>query len=180
MKRLLFVLLLVPSIVMGQGYYLQTAYSAQAQNKLWFDLFNASGSGKTIYINAIAMQKNFTAVTGTAWQLDLVRTTSVGTGGASLSIYKFDSQAPNLPAGITARAGATGGASLGNSVRLLFLHSEETNQAAQLQEAMPIWPPLIPFFRVNIILREGEGITLKQITNTTIQTYSVWVAFTTI
>lgn len=179
MKKLV-VLVLFALPCFGQSYYFQTPFVALAQNKIHFDLFNASGSGKNIHVLIVTVQKNFAAVTGVAWQADFVRTTSAGTGGADVTIKKFDTQAANLPAQITVRSAATGGASLGDVVRQVFFHSEETNQAAQVQEALSVWPPSLPFFRwsyASLVLHEGEGLALKQIGTTTAGTYSVWVAF---
>jgi hypothetical protein len=180
MKRILVLLALFASSASAQTYYFQTSFAALAQNSLRFDLFNGSGSGKTVNILAIVMQKNFASVTGVAFECDLVRTTTVGTGGSAITPLKFDTGVANLPAQVTVRSTATGGAALGSNIRQVFLHSEETNVAAQLQESIPIWPPLLPFFRwsyMSLVLHEGEGVTLKQISATTAGTYSVWVAF---
>jgi len=178
MKKYAFVCVFIFTTVFGQGtYYFQSGYVALAQNKVFFDLFNASGSGKKVYLGPVYFQKNFAAVTGVQFQMDLYRTTSVGTGGTTLTPLKTDTQFPALPAQITARHAPTGGAAAGDMIRQMFYHSEETNQAAAMAEFLPSW---LTFWRqpVGILLREGEGAAFKQITATTAGTYNVWIAFT--
>ena len=168
-------LVLTSSIVFGQGtYYFQSSYAVLAQNKVFFELFNATGSGKKISLGPVYFQKNFAAVTGVPFQMDLYKTTAVGTGGTTLTVYRADNQAPAFPAQITARHAPTGGATAGNPIRSMFYHSEETNQAASFQEALPSWFTLWHSPAL-IIIGENEGIALKQITATTAGTYSVWV-----
>jgi hypothetical protein len=163
-------------------YILQTTFVALAQNKLFFDLFNATGSGKIIRVQYVGLQKDMSAQTGVAVQFNLNFTTTVGTGGSALTAIKLDSGNAALPAQITARSGATAGATLGNLLVSRFYHSEETNIAAQVQEAFSFWPLLTGPHRSagvqDIVLREGEGLTLKQITNTTAGVYNAVVIFT--
>lgn len=159
---------------------LQSGFIALAQNKLFFDLFNATGSGVVLQIVAIALQKDMSAQTGVAVQFNLNRTTAVGTGGAAITPVKLDSASASLPAQVTARSAATGGATLSDLIISRFFHSEETNVAAQVQEAFPFWPPcwVLPFFDQNLIINANEGVALKQITATVAGVYNVWVAFT--
>jgi hypothetical protein len=163
--------LLFVSSTTAQSYVFQSGFSALAQNKIFFDLFNAAGSGKTVYVRQIFSQKNFAAVTGVPFQMDIVRTSTVGTGGTALSLVPVQISSPSAPAEITARHAPSGGATQSAVIRSLFFHSEETNQAAQSQEALPL-------LAQNLIIEPGEGIAFKQITATTAGTYNVWVFIT--
>lgn len=161
---------------------MQSGFIALAANKLFFDLFNATGSGKILQVLAIALQKDMSTQTGVAIQFDLHKTTSVGTGGTGITPVKLDSGNAALSGSVTARFAASGGAALGDKLISRFYHSEETNTAAQTQEAFPFWPPVILpglHFHQPIMIRENEGLTLKQITSSTAGTYNVWVLFTT-
>jgi hypothetical protein len=162
-------------------YCIQSTFQTLAQNKLYFDLFNATGSGKVVEVRAIVLQKNMAAQTGVAIQFDLHFTTSVGTGGTVLTPIKFDSTNAALPAGVTARHAASGGAALGGLIMSRFYHSEETNVAAQVQEALPFWPPVATLYLEPqaLTLNENEGLTLKQITASTAGVYNCSVIFTT-
>lgn len=161
-------------------HYFQTGFIPLAQNKIFFDVFNGVGSGKILQVSCIMVQKNFSAVTGVPFQMDLYRTTTPGTGGSSLQIENLDTADALIPAEITARSAPTSGASLGSLVYSKFFHSEETNQAAAVQEAFPMWPPPFPFFKWTAmpVVREGHGLALKQIANTVAGTYNVWISIT--
>ncbi len=162
-----------------QTWVMQSGFIALAQNKLFFDLFNATGSGKVLRVKWIALQKDMSAQTGVAIQFNLNRTTSVGTGGTGITPVLLDSNNTALPAQVTARFAASGGAGLGDLLVSRFYHSEETNVAAQVQEAFPFWPlNHWALIEQDIVIRENTGLTLKQITNSTAGTYNVVVCFT--
>jgi hypothetical protein len=158
----------------------QSGFTALAANKLFFDLFNASGSGVILRLVAISLQKDMSTQTGTNVRFDLFRTTSVGTGGTTITHNKNDTNDASLPAQVTARTGATGGATQTDLFLSRFYHSEETNVAAQAQEAFPFWPPggISLWMPVDLTARENYGFTLKQITSTTAGVYNAWYMFT--
>jgi hypothetical protein len=118
--------------------------AAVGANKVYGDLFNATGSGKTIRVqSAFAFAANDVAVTGTLGvRLHLTRTTSVGTGGTTIAtdetsltlgtIAKLDPSLASLPAQITARAAPTGGAAGGAHITMRHVFTEETNAASAL------------------------------------------------
>jgi hypothetical protein len=162
-------------------WVVQTSGSALANNKQHLTLFNAAGSGIVIHVNAIMAQKDWAAVTGVAWQLAVRRVTSAGTGGSALTIASLDTQQAALPAAVT----ATNNASTPTESTTIYtaqLHSEETNQAAALREMFPIWPVaagVVTPDLADLVIRAGQGMTLKQLTNTTAGTYYFTVLFTT-
>jgi hypothetical protein len=163
-------------------YIFEAGFNALAQNKIHMEIFNASGSGKRVKVWFITMQKDFSTQTGVAFEVDTFFTSAVGTGGSTLTATKLNSKNDNLPTGITARHAPSGGATAGSMIRKKFLHSEETNVAAQVDEALgSIWPPNVAhhLFVQPIILNEGEGVAVKQITATTAGVYNTWAIFTT-
>lgn len=124
------------------AYTLFVPSQAAGANKVYFDLFNASGSGKTLRLKSVEVVKNgSTAVTGTVTvQLFLTRTSAIGTGGTAavregtalnaISLNKMNPANADLPAGVTARTAPTGGATAGAVVAEVHVHPEETNAAS--------------------------------------------------
>jgi hypothetical protein len=118
--------------------------AAVGANKVYFDLFNATGSGSTLRVRSVfAFVDSDTAVTGTLGvELNLTRTTAVGTGGTAATtegtsltaatFSKFDPDMANLSASITSRLGPTGGATAGAVLGRRWVFTEETNAASAL------------------------------------------------
>ncbi len=146
--------------------------SAVGASKNFFDLFNAAGSGKVIKILAIFAYPDIdTAVTGVVGvQLDLFRTTAVGTGGTAATnngtvstaatISEMDSANADPPVQITARLAPTGGATAGAWLATRWVFTEETNAAAAFAAAVGV-----EFIRnegAKLMLREGEGMKIQQ------------------
>src|SRR5215216_5505669 len=77
--------------------------SAPGAAKNHFGLFNATGSGKKISIRKIFVNSYMTgAQVGAALSVNLVGSTSAGTGTTTNTIRKFDTTDPDLPPEITA------------------------------------------------------------------------------
>ncbi len=122
--------------------------SAVGANKVFFDLFNATGSGSTLRIRSVfAFVDSDTAVTGTVGvELNLTRTTAVGTGGTAhttegtaftaLTVQKLDPAMANLNVNITARLAPTGGATAGAWLGQRWVFTEETSAPAGIQGAL--------------------------------------------
>jgi len=118
-------------------YNLFVPLQAVAANVVYFDLFNASGSGAIVEVKSvIPVVSGATAVTGVLGvDIFLTKTTAVGTGGTAatqegtgLTTCTFsghDNQQP-LPALITARLTPTGGATAGGVLSWCSLSAEET------------------------------------------------------
>jgi hypothetical protein len=171
-----------PASIPGDAAYIvQSGFQALAQNKVFISLFNASGSGRKVKVWAVKMQKNFAAVTGVAFQMNLSFTSTLGSGGTTLSPRKTHSGLPELPAQISALHAPTTAPTETVLLFSKFLHSEETNAAGAVDEMIgAIWPIVIQGQRGNapITLNEGEGINLKQITATTAGVYNCAMIFT--
>ena len=155
----------------GAAYSLFLPAVAAGANKVFFDLFNASGSGKTAKIKSIrAIKDGSVAVVGTlSVKLYLTRTTAVGTGGTAAvengtsltapAISEHDTASAALPAQITARAAPSGGATAGAVICERHVFTEETNASTYdrveflLPEGLDVEP---------LVVREGEGVRVVQ------------------
>ena len=156
-------------------YMWATPLTAVGANKLYADLFNATGSGKVIDIRGIwAIPKTDVAVAGALGiRLDLYRTSAVGTGGtvaayksatpdvAGGNINPFDTDNPALPAQITGRHLPTGGATIAQWLFPTYTLGEET---ATSQAYMSQYQNLIPVLTVGqkLTIRENQGLLVKQ------------------
>ena len=154
------------------SYRLIIPSQAVGANKVFCDLFNATGSGKTMKILSIFAYPDIdTAVTGTLGvEVALTRTTAVGTGGTAAtndstsltapSISKFDTLDTNVPAQITARASPTGGATAGAYFGSRWVFTEETNAGSALSASAGA--DLIRNEGAKLVVRENSGIRLVQ------------------
>lgn len=125
----------------GDLYKLFLPAVAVGANKVFFDLFNATKDKKLEVVSVTPVVDGSVDVTGAlAVNLFLTRTTAVGTGGTAATaegtaltaatISKLDPSSPNLPTGVTARSGPTGGATAGAVLGFNSMFSEETNAAS--------------------------------------------------
>lgn len=156
-------------------YLYATPAAAVGADKLYFDLFNASGSGKVIDVRGIwLIAKTDVAVTGAlAIRVDLYRTSAVGTGGTVASyksatrdvgggnICPMDTANAALPAQITARWLPTAGATISEWMIPTYGLGEES---ATSQSYMTQYQNLLPMLTwgQRFALREGQGLLMKQ------------------
>lgn len=146
--------------------------SAVGANKVFFDLFNATGSGSTLRVRSVfAFVDSDTAVTGTLGvELNLTRTTAVGTGGTAnttegtaltaLTISKLDPSMANLNANITARLAPAGGATAGAWLAQRWVFTEETNAGAALGGL--IGAEFVRVGGADILVPQNTGIRIVQ------------------
>jgi hypothetical protein len=147
--------------------------AAVGASKLYADLFNASGSGKTLEIRGLwAIPKTDVAITGVvAVEIGLYRTSAVGTGGTNATyngggastahvIAPFDTKNAALPAQVTARAVPTGGATIAALYWAQYIFTEETNAGTYVAAMTNLLPNTIMAQRIT--LNEGEGLLIKQ------------------
>lgn len=142
-------------------------------SKIFFDLFNASGTGKKIEIQGLwAVVKTDVAVSGTVGvEIQVARTSAIGTGGTAASypstsfttpgITPKDTNNAALPAGITARSVPTGGASVAAAMWQNYLFTEETNVSSQVTQFFNLFP-VTTMDSQTFTLNEGEGIRVAQ------------------
>jgi len=146
--------------------------SAVGANKVFFDLFNATGSGSTLRVRSVfAFVDSDTAVTGTLGvELNLTRTSAVGTGGTAnttegtsltaLTISKLDPSMANLNANITARLAPTAGATAGAWLGQRWVFTEETSAPAGIQGA--IGADFIRNGGSDLLVPQNTGIRIVQ------------------
>lgn len=110
---------------------------------VYFDLFNATGSGVNVLVNSvIPIVSGAVAVTGVVGvDLYLERTSAIGTAGTAATYNGTDIAVPTFsgmvpgdnPSGsITARITPTGGATVGAIISWASLFTEETNAATYM------------------------------------------------
>ena len=165
--------------------------AAVGANKLYLDLFNASGSGKIVDVRGIWMVPDTdVAVAGALGvRIDIYRTSAVGTGGTTAAyksatpdvaggnITPYDTANAALPAQITARHLPSGGATISEWLLASYALGEET---ATSQAYMTQYQNIIPQgqFLQKLTLREGQGILLKQFTVAATGNMAFLIAFT--
>lgn len=135
--------------------------ATNAVNRSLADIFNADATGKIVRVRGIWIVPTMTAITGANIWWDINRTSAVGTGGTVETPRPMDTAQAALDADITARSGATGGATLAYKYFSVYTLNEETNAAFGL---LP-YTNILPTFgdRIcEIVLRQNEGLQVKQ------------------
>jgi len=153
-------------------YRLICPSQAVGANKVFLDLFNATGSGVSIRVlSAFCFVDNDTAVTGTLGvEVNLTRTTAVGTGGTAatadgtsltaITISEMDTNNPALSASITARSSPTGGATAGALIGQRFVFTEETSAPSGI--AGTLGAEFVRNEGADLIVRENSGLRFVQ------------------
>jgi hypothetical protein len=179
------------------GYVLRSAPSyrmfvppqAVGANKVYFDLFNATGSGKKIrLLSVVPIVSGDVAVTGVLGvDLFLTRTTAVGTGGTAfaangvglnaLAIAQMDPADAALPAQITARLAPAGGGTAGAVISMASVFTEETNAATFLAHFNDLVRRNMGPHGPNLIIPENTGIRVVQDTVASVGNIGFDVAF---
>jgi hypothetical protein len=156
-----------------------TAVGAFAQNKQHISLFNAAASGKLVTIHDIRyVNLALTAVTGVGVRFDVKRITT-HSAGTSVTPEKMDTLNPNLPAGVTVRAAST--VTEGVILWAIGVNNDEIPLSGINHNFLgnSILPSVIDPRAGKLVLREGEGITVKQITNSAVGTFAWIIQFST-
>lgn len=125
------------------------------------DLFNADASA-IVRVRGVWIVPTVTAITGAQIAFDLNRTNTVGTAGTVMTPRALDHSSPALSASITARAGATGGAALQYLYLQHYHFNEETNAATPLIQHQNLLPSSIGNRVAEVILRQNQGLQVKQ------------------
>lgn len=153
-------------------FYYWSTFIAGAQNRKTIDVFNATGSGVKVIVRKMFIQSDMATAVHVAQRWDIDRSSTIGTGGTLLTATKADSTNANPPAGVTSRAGPTGGATKsGGTLFSIGLNAEETLPAAAIQ-GMINWIPEGPNIQ-ELILRENEGFYAIQVTNSATTVWGV-------
>ncbi len=161
-------------------YYALADAVAFAANKHMISIHNAAGSGVMVVLKKLFLVNlALGAVTGVAVRQDVKRFTAVHTAGTALTPVACDSSNPVVPAGITCKTGATV-----TDVTLLFpltfandeVGGTQAFPSVQLQAGIN-WLPEGSEVQ-EIRLREGEGVTVKNITSTVVGSFAYMFVFT--
>jgi hypothetical protein len=124
------------------------------------DLFNGD-SAKVVRVRGIWIVPTCTAITGANIEWSVKRTSAVGTGGVAETPRPLDTSQLAMDTDITARSGATGGATEAYKYFSVYTINEETNAGVtllQYQNQLPMYGDRI----AEIVLRTGEGVLVKQ------------------
>lgn len=168
-------------------YRLVCPSQAVGANKVFLDLFNATGSGVSLRIlSAYCFADNDTAVTGTLGvEVNLTRTSSVGTGGTAatldgasltaITISEMDTNNPALSANITARSSPTGGATAGALLGQRWIFTEETSAPSGI--AGTLGAEFIRNEGADLIVRENSGLRFVQGTVASVGNLSFEITF---
>lgn len=155
-------------------YYFLADAVAFAANKQMISIYNAAGSGKMIVIKKLYLiNLQLSAVTGVAVRQDVKRFSAVHTAGTAITPVPCDSTNPALPAGVTCKTGATL-TDVTTLFPLTFANDEigatQAFPSVQLQAGINWLPEGVETQEIR--LREGEGITVKNITSTVIGSFA--------
>lgn len=161
-------------------YYALADAVAFAANKQMISILNAAGSGKMIVLKKLFLiDLAIAAVTGVALRQDVKRITA-HSGGTAVTPQTADSANPSLSGSVTVLTGATSVTEGALLFPLTF-----TNDEVGATQGFPGSPLLagINWFPEGaevqeIRLREGEGLTVKNITSTTVGSFAYLLVFT--
>lgn len=142
-----------------------------AASTIHWDLFNADASLLVRVISIRQRPSITTAVTGAAFSWTFQRTTAVGTGGVAQTGVLADLSQTALDADITCRSKPTGGATPGVLQESYAIHSEETNVGVVAtacqggRELVPLAMSAFGYDERGLILRQNQGLSVTQTTN---------------
>ena len=161
-------------------YYALADAVAFAANKQMISLYNAAGSGKLVVLKKLYLiNLQLAAVTGVAVRQEFKRFTAAHSAGTLVVPVPCDSANPAIPAGVTVRTGATV-TDLTLLFPLTFANDEvgatQAFPSVQLQAGINWLPEGSEVQEVR--LREGEGVTVKNITSTVIGSFAYMFVFT--
>ena len=169
--------------ILEQSVYLseEETYSAVADavafaaNKHHITLFNATGSGVTVRVHQIRpINLSLAAISGVGIRFDVRRATAAS-AGTTVTPEKFDTNNSNLPAGVTVRTNGT--VTNGNLLYPFAMNNDEIpltalNTNMQMKNIFFNELKNQPF-----VLRENEGITVQQITSSTVGSFAWLIIF---
>jgi hypothetical protein len=145
-----------------------TPHVAAARTTL-VDLFNDVGSGVLLRVVGLYVIPTLAAVTGVGQTYEVIRTTTVGSGGTGVSGRGLDTAQVALPSEVSARLKPAGGAAGSDVTLFLNGSSEETNPYAALASQLNHIPQCADLgAQAGLVLREGQGVKVDQTTNSSI------------
>ncbi len=156
-------------------YVIQTGPTSlvATASTIHLDLFNATGSG--VVLRVVGLYHNFRfpgTVTGVDVQWDIIRTSTVGTGGSIVAPQSLDTNNIALPATVTARIKPTAGATTSSTLWTWFTYTEDSSNAYE-----GIWTNGVNLLYRPLIIRETQGLKLTQTTSSATGTCNTTIFF---
>lgn len=157
-------------------YYALADAVGFAANKHMISLYNASGSGKLVVLKKLCLVNlQLATVTGVAVRQNFSRFSAVHSAGTLITPTSNDSLNPAIPAGITVRTGAT--LTAGSLLFPLTFANDEVGATQAFPSVLLQWLPEGNEVQ-EVRLREGEGVTVQNITSTVIGSFAYMFVFT--
>ena len=161
-------------------YYALADAVTCALNKQVISILNDTGSGKVVALKKLfIINTQLSTVTGVAIRSDVKRATA-HSGGTVVTPASADSTNPAIPAQITVRTAATSVTESTLLFPLTYTNDElgatQAFPTAQLMAGLNWFPEGAEVQEVR--LREGEGLTIKQITNSSVGQFAWLIVFT--
>jgi hypothetical protein len=169
---------------MAETFTLLVQGTAFASNKSLLSLFNGVGSGRVLRVYRVwALNNQTIGVIGVMTMIELRRITA-SSGGTAQTPIKHDTNNPNLPAQVTASTGPTD--TVTDLFRRVLWSADEpavgtgTNDELECLPANGLlWDAGYADANVDpIVLREGQGLSLRQPGANTIGVVDVMFEFT--
>lgn len=170
---------------MAQTYRATAAGVTFAANKSMLTVFNGSGSGRVLRIKRIWQLNNQTAaVTGVLTTME-VRRVSASSGGTAVAAIKHDTTSENMPAQVLIASGPTDTLT-GDAALMRYMWSNDEPAASSLTsdetETIPAFTLVFDCTGDTdlepLVLRPGEGLTLRHTGSTTVGICDVIFEFT--
>jgi hypothetical protein len=160
-------------------YYALADAVALAANKHHIAIFNGAGSGKVIQIKKLfQINLSLSAVTGVALRFDVKKTTA-HSAGTAITAQTMDSNNPSIPAQVL--IGTNNTITEGALLYPYITQSDEVTAAnTAVSNYLTQYGNLIleSTEMQEVRLREGQGLTVKQITSSTVGSFAWLMAFT--
>jgi hypothetical protein len=143
-------------------YFVYFTPVTNAVNREVAELFNASAT-VIVRVRGLWILPTSTLITGAQMGYDVNKITSVGsTGSTVVTIRKTDSAIATIDAGVTARFGATAGAALDHLFWGHYHWNDETVIGSGLPAMINQLPTGVGGRVVEIVLRQNQGLQVKQ------------------
>lgn len=165
-------------IAAGETWVAYANAVAFAANKSHIAIFNATGSGKVVKCKKLFVVNLTAAVTGIIVRFDINKA-SAASAGTTITPVAFDTDNAALPAGITVR---TDGTITDGSTFFPYMGLSEEETAVQALSKATFTQFNNILMEGNevqeITLRENQGLTVKQITSSTVGSVGWILVFT--
>lgn len=161
-------------------YYALADAVAFAANKHHIAVWNNAGSNQVLALKKLFhINLSLAAVTGVALRFDAKKVTAIPTGGTDITAQSVDSLNPSL-ANVTIKTNATV-----TEGALMFPITTQNDEITAANTAVANYLAQIGNLAIEGVetqewrLRPGEGLTIKQITSTTVGSFA-WLAVFTV